>query len=334
MLPLSFGADVSCEITRYEHQRRGGFEGEKIVDVSHYCRLAKNGSITTPDTVLSNPRNDDVDHFEFGDNRKVEYLPINIHDTFPNLAIFNAYACSLKSVSYQHFRGLNKLRQLSLSRNELTSLDEHTFDDLGRVLHLHLTENKISSLHPKIFSNMVELEMLHLNENKLTQLDVELFKNTGDLGILIMNNNEIQSLPAGIFDSSVKLRQIWLHHNQISELPANLFDHCASLSDINLSNNKITKIPTSLIANSPRMSNFEINDNPLSEVDFAMFDNNPRIVQVRFNGKGDIKIKNVERVDKMNQLDLVLLFNYSCINGSYAKEDWEKLKSDVNANCL
>lgn len=303
------------------------------VTVIHYCELSKDTAIADPNTKFSNTKNDDVTFIEFQNIKLIEYLPVDIYETFPNLAVFRGDRCAIKSVSYQNFRGLNNLSQLSLNGNDLETLEENIFDDLTSLSFLYLDSNKISSLAPKLFSKNSNLDFLHMNHNLLTKLHADSFHNNEKLALLHISDNKIQFLEPGVFDSLTLMRQVWLRNNQISELSGDLFDHCISLIDIDLSGNKIATIPPSLLSNLVNLNDIAFARNPLTVVDFAIFDHNPELHKIYLNGIGDIVIKNIERVDKLKGLQDIVLVDNNCINASYHEGLLEELKKDVNANC-
>lgn len=82
------------------------------------------------------------------------------------------------------FQGLNA-SEISLSDNQLTSLDELTFQNMANLEILYLPFNQIAQLHPKIFKGLSNLKELYLSENKLTSVDSNIFKVL--LGFYLLN---------------------------------------------------------------------------------------------------------------------------------------------------
>lgn len=100
--------------------------------------LIKNGKIcymdvtTTIDTYgdTISPRKTEPMALKFELNKKIFYLPTNLHQTFPQLKFYYASDCSIKSVTKENFKSLAKLTMLNLSANKIKTFKVDTFDDL------------------------------------------------------------------------------------------------------------------------------------------------------------------------------------------------------------
>lgn len=91
-----------------------------------------NGSTVIDESVytISTPRDDAVEGFDCDRNKKISYLPVKIHEKFPNLVGLYADSCNIKAISKVNFEKLGKLRRLSLSFNQIVIVNSNTFDDL------------------------------------------------------------------------------------------------------------------------------------------------------------------------------------------------------------
>lgn len=90
--------------------------------------------------LITSPRNDSIGGLYFLNNKKVEYLPENTAEKFPNLKILHAQGCSIKSVSKQNFKNLKTLRYLTLRDNEIQKIESDTFLDLVALEKLYLSK--------------------------------------------------------------------------------------------------------------------------------------------------------------------------------------------------
>lgn len=63
-------------------------------------------------------------------NQNILYLPINIHEAFPNLIGLSAYDCHVLAISNKNFKNLESLKELHLSNNYIEIIFSNTFEDL------------------------------------------------------------------------------------------------------------------------------------------------------------------------------------------------------------
>jgi hypothetical protein len=110
----------------------------------------------------------------------------------------------IKRIELKTFNGLVELKLVDLSRNELRTIDEQTFNTL-RLNVSHLDYIQLGTLHPRALSELKTMETLHLNNYQLVELDSEIFYG---------------------WDS---LLNIYLEHNQIEKISLQLFGHLQNL---------------------------------------------------------------------------------------------------------
>jgi transposase-like protein len=106
-------------------------------------------AICSPDKTLSVPFMLDVTILNFKDNKEIQFLPIKLYQSVPNLLLIDAGYCSVKAVSKENFEKLNKLEELWLYHNEITAISDGTFADLVslRKISLGLSANSDLSEH-------------------------------------------------------------------------------------------------------------------------------------------------------------------------------------------
>lgn len=71
-------------------------------------------------------------------NKEVYYLPVDVYKTFPNIEVYSASECSLRSISKENFQKLMSCTYLWLKHNELFKIDSNTFEDLVSLEKLYL----------------------------------------------------------------------------------------------------------------------------------------------------------------------------------------------------
>ena len=163
------------------------------------------------------------------------------------------------------FADLEKLINLNLSHNFLSSLPGDFSIGLKNVLELDLSSNLFTEL-PKL--SLPLLGYLYFTSNKVLSVETTYFKEFVDinhLNTLDLSHNKISIFPSAIF---TKLLDIYnlnlafnniihiisqsvhldisilnLKNNRLSTLPHDIFDGFTWLSEINLQNNRLVELP-------------------------------------------------------------------------------------------
>jgi hypothetical protein len=104
--------------------------------------MKQSTSISTEDIEIST-RDASITALSFRDNKKIYFLPIRVHEAFPNLWRYSASDCALTTISRKNFNNLNKLRQLLLHFNQIKTIHSDTFIDLISLEMLDLGKKNI-----------------------------------------------------------------------------------------------------------------------------------------------------------------------------------------------
>lgn len=96
--------------------------------------------INTNDFVITSARDATVTGFDAENNKKLEKFPKNLAEKFPNLILLDGHNCSIKQISKESFRGLNKLKILDLGNNQIERIDDDTFAFIPAVGKIWLGE--------------------------------------------------------------------------------------------------------------------------------------------------------------------------------------------------
>lgn len=97
-------------------------------------------AIDSNDFVISSVRDETIEGFSAYQNKKVEYLPTNLGETFPNLLALSADYCSIEEIRKENFKGLGKLRFLLLHNNQVEMIEDDTFDSIPAFEEIFLGE--------------------------------------------------------------------------------------------------------------------------------------------------------------------------------------------------
>ncbi|XP_033117025.1 toll-like receptor 13 [Anneissia japonica] len=124
-----------------------------------------------------------------------------------------------KYIEFDAFRGLRKLRYLSMANNK-----------------------NLSQLRAAWFVDLVSLELLHLKFCRITTLDSDVFKHCKQLKKVDLSDNSIVSFPTNVFQNLSALMYLYLYDNNLSQLPNQAFVRSSSIHTITLDNNFLPTI--------------------------------------------------------------------------------------------
>ena len=146
-----------------------------------------------------------------------------------------------KSLNVSIFKGLNNLKYLDLSRNELQTLSHGLFPYLAQLQELDLKRCGIFAIDFGAFTGLRSLEILHLQDNWII------------------------SLPRGIFNTMMAhLKALNLESNRLKYLDEDLFLNTSRLANLSLSGNHFTNLNRStFIPLHQTLKYLDLSSNPL-----------------------------------------------------------------------
>ncbi len=138
---------------------------------------------------------------------------------------------------------LAAIRQLNLSRKNITALKSGDFGGLSSLIFLDLEVNDLTTLPDDIFTGLFSLVRLRLYLNDLTTLPDGVFDDLSSLRELHLSNNDLTTLPADIFDDLSSLTELNLYNNNLTSLPDGVFSNLSSLTRLWLQGNTVDPLP-------------------------------------------------------------------------------------------
>jgi hypothetical protein len=121
---------VPCERTRNNNR------GMKT------CEMNSDTKIDSDCFKISSPKNETILALKFDNNKKIKFLPNDPGKTFPNLAEYWAYECSITKIWYENFKNLEKLEMLLLSGNQIEVIHDGTFRDMKSLETIEIGKEK------------------------------------------------------------------------------------------------------------------------------------------------------------------------------------------------
>lgn len=179
------------------------------------------------------------------------------YDTASKTGVLQISDHKLKEIPPEVFDLSDRLRNLDLSKNKLTSLSD-SIGKLKLLKQLNLDSNKIEVL-PNCLVYMKKLEMLNISNNLLTALPLS-FSNLSNLKQIYLNNNKLKEFPLQLLGLN-NLEVVELSNNKITVIPCGMSDLYAA--ELNLSQNEITTLSDDL-HQAPRLKILRLEENCLS----------------------------------------------------------------------
>lgn len=102
------------------------------------CYMESNATMIDADNFVVFPSDFSIKGISFEDNKKISFLPIKMSETFPDLLIYYAPHCSIKSVSFENFKSLKRVREVYLYNNQIERINTNTFQDLISLEYVSL----------------------------------------------------------------------------------------------------------------------------------------------------------------------------------------------------
>lgn len=127
---------------------------ENCWSTTYCCVMQHHAFIWTEGTTIAN-RDKSVTEVHFTSNRNIRFLPILLHESFPNLRFYAADKCIVEKVQKSNFELLVDLVEINLAENRISALLSDTFEGLRRLEIISLCElrwKKLFLVEKNIFS--------------------------------------------------------------------------------------------------------------------------------------------------------------------------------------
>lgn len=156
------------------------------------------------------------------------------------------------------------LRSLDLSHNQLTDVEDSSFQALPSLQILKIQHNRIASLGKNGLTSMSSLQILSLASNRLEGLQLAQFSGLTSLRILSLAQNRLRSLPRDTFQNT-KLEHVDLSNNEFQVMPSSaLAEVSDTLRTLNLSGNHIQHIDSTMLAATLKLMALSLANNRLT----------------------------------------------------------------------
>ncbi|PSN42935.1 hypothetical protein C0J52_18790 [Blattella germanica] len=212
-----------------------------------------------------------------------------------NLKTLNISNNMITEITEYAFLGLNRLRFLDLSRNNITTIHPDTFcfndliflslaknqiskmplltfwnEEIALTI-LDLSDNELIDLQPNTFSNFMNLETLLLANNNISSLPSRIFEFNRKLILLDLQGNSLTSIESNTFQTQLNLRTLILSDNQLLDLKPKVFSGCTNLLNLSISGNVITSIHSDAFQGLTNLQRLDLSRNKLRNINYQAF---------------------------------------------------------------
>lgn len=170
----------------------------------------------------------------------------------------------------QHYF-LDKLKELSLSFNHLTELDDDCFVGIEESLDiLELSFAFATDVFPqRALRPLSNLRWLVLDNNNFQTIEATAFYSFQQLRYINMESNRLHYLPERIFLSSVhpELRDVKLGYNFLEAIPESSFHNLTELLSLDLTGNRIKVLSSGSIMDCPKLVTISLAYNRIQKME-------------------------------------------------------------------
>ncbi|KAK2887386.1 hypothetical protein Q8A67_015614 [Cirrhinus molitorella] len=119
----------------------------------------------------------------------------------------------IRHIGNHVFQNLKKLTKLSLSHNKISKLDNEALKGLTRVKEFKIDRNELTEIPAGLLDPLERIEHLDFSDNNISRVDPSAFSHLSHLKILKLKNNRLVNLSGGIFTTNGVLFHIELNGN-------------------------------------------------------------------------------------------------------------------------
>ena len=197
-----------------------------------------------------------------------------------NLRTLNFTHNNLWTLPRDTFCGLNSLTALNLSTNYLQEAGDLGFGSSNvRACRLPLdtldvSHNSLTKINKGGFGQLQKLKKLMLESNSINVLEDGAFEGLDALQTLSLANNQLVALPPALFKSSrSKLQKLYLQNNSLSVLAPDIFQGLDQLLVLNISHNEVSNewLTSTTFSSLVRLVALDVSFNKLTRLDQSLF---------------------------------------------------------------
>lgn len=146
---------VAAKKIKDEEEKEKGIKCEWVGDYNKFteacCYMRAKTIINKANMELAKNNETYIDVINFNKNKKIEFLPVKVHEIFPHLDTYLAFGCSIRNISKSNFEGLVELTDVVLGRNQIEVVPKDTFEGLTKLVYLDFCKFYILSQNSRFY---------------------------------------------------------------------------------------------------------------------------------------------------------------------------------------
>ncbi|XP_041969971.1 leucine-rich repeat and immunoglobulin-like domain-containing nogo receptor-interacting protein 3 [Aricia agestis] len=172
------------------------------------------------------------------------------------------------------FARLTDLKFINISRNKIEDLPRFTFADLVNVEYLDISYNNLQAIPFQVFGQMTSLQHLDISYNKLATFLDYYFQPNRQLKKLFLNNNSLVKITSNALVNLKELEVLDISSNKLDNIPKSIFDNLEELRELNLSYNNFLNISQDALKNLSKLKWLNMGGNRLKVMPSLLFQYN------------------------------------------------------------
>ncbi|KAF0287755.1 Toll-like receptor 6 [Amphibalanus amphitrite] len=179
--------------------------------------------------------------------------------------------------------GLSRLERLDISQNQLATLPALMLNETKALKAVMVQGNNITVLPPGLLADLPQLQTINMSGNSLSAqwIRKDTFAGLLRLIVLDLSGNVLDSLSPDVFEDLSSLQVLDLSNNQLETMPAGLFTSLSNLHTLTLSGNSLSRLEPGFLAGLHVLSRLSLDNNRLTSVDDDVFANITSIQNLR-----------------------------------------------------
>jgi Leucine-rich repeat (LRR) protein len=192
----------------------------------------------------------------------------------------------------------SNMLELYLSENRLTKIQKSAFNGLSKLLILHLDKNQIDEIAKNSFAHLNQLKELKIESNKIKIIKNEMFFGETVLEILNLYQNSIENIETIPFNTLRSLKKLHLFSNKIKFIKFGHFIHLQSCEELRLDKNEIETFEANTFIGLDSLNTLDLSANKIKSLNNEVFHS---LIKVE---KLDLHLNDINRIESSAFIDL------------------------------
>lgn len=154
------------------------------------------------------------------------------------MEVFSSNVQEIVPGSFKGNANSEKLLNVHFLFNNITALDNGTFDGLTSVQSFCFTSNRLKTIAVDAFREMKSVTRVELDYNEINELSNGVFHAMTNLGTINITNHQIEVLDGDLFDGNELLQYIYISNNNIIAIGRRYFAGLFQFNEISAYKNR------------------------------------------------------------------------------------------------